>query len=107
VKRRELERHLRAHGAEPLREGARHSVWARAEGVSLSAAERLDQRSIMNLMFTTKFTVHDVYDVYDSDLAPLWIPERLSVEIRVDGSDSSGLFVRRLPVGGSSRVKLL
>jgi hypothetical protein len=28
VKRRELERHLRAHGAEPLREGARHSVWA-------------------------------------------------------------------------------
>ena len=28
MKRRELERHLRAHGAELLREGARHSVWA-------------------------------------------------------------------------------
>jgi mRNA interferase HicA len=28
VKRRELERHLRAHGAQLLREGARHSVWA-------------------------------------------------------------------------------
>jgi HicA toxin of bacterial toxin-antitoxin, len=28
VKRRELERHLREHGADPLREGARHSVWA-------------------------------------------------------------------------------
>jgi hypothetical protein len=28
LKRRELERHLRAHGAETLREGARHSVWA-------------------------------------------------------------------------------
>lgn len=28
MKRRDLERHLRAHGAEILREGARHSVWA-------------------------------------------------------------------------------
>jgi HicA toxin of bacterial toxin-antitoxin, len=28
LKRRDLERHLRAHGAENLREGARHSVWA-------------------------------------------------------------------------------
>jgi mRNA interferase HicA len=28
VKRRDLERHLRAHGAELLREGANHSVWA-------------------------------------------------------------------------------
>jgi hypothetical protein len=28
VKRRELERHLREHGADPLRERARHSVWA-------------------------------------------------------------------------------
>jgi mRNA interferase HicA len=28
LKRRDLERHLRAHGAEMLREGARHSVWA-------------------------------------------------------------------------------
>jgi mRNA interferase HicA len=28
VKRRELERHLRAHGAGLLREGARHSVWS-------------------------------------------------------------------------------
>lgn len=28
MKRRDLERHLRAHGAEVLREGARHSVWA-------------------------------------------------------------------------------
>jgi hypothetical protein len=28
VKRRELERHLREPGADPLREGARHSVWA-------------------------------------------------------------------------------
>jgi len=27
VKRRQLERHLRAHGAEPVREGARHSIW--------------------------------------------------------------------------------
>lgn len=27
MKRRELERHLRRHGAELLREGARHSVW--------------------------------------------------------------------------------
>lgn len=28
MKRRDLERHLRAHGAELLREGANHSVWA-------------------------------------------------------------------------------
>ncbi len=28
MKRRDLERHLRSHGAEPLREGSRHSVWA-------------------------------------------------------------------------------
>ncbi len=28
MKRRELERHLRSSGAELLREGARHSVWA-------------------------------------------------------------------------------
>lgn len=28
MKRRDLERHLRAHGVELLREGARHSVWA-------------------------------------------------------------------------------
>ncbi len=28
MKRRELERHLRAYGAELLREGSRHSVWA-------------------------------------------------------------------------------
>jgi hypothetical protein len=28
VKLRDLERHLRAHDAELLREGARHSVWA-------------------------------------------------------------------------------
>jgi len=28
LRRRDLERHLRAHGAEVLREGARHSVWA-------------------------------------------------------------------------------
>ena len=28
LKLRELERHLRAQGAEMLREGARHSVWA-------------------------------------------------------------------------------
>jgi hypothetical protein len=28
VKRRDLERHLRSHGAETLREGSRHSVWA-------------------------------------------------------------------------------
>ena len=27
MKRRELERHLRSHGAELVREGARHSVW--------------------------------------------------------------------------------
>lgn len=27
TKLRDLERHLRAHGCEPLREGARHSVW--------------------------------------------------------------------------------
>jgi hypothetical protein len=27
VKRRDLERHLRAHGARELREGARHSYW--------------------------------------------------------------------------------
>jgi mRNA interferase HicA len=27
VKRRELERHLRSHGAELVREGSRHSVW--------------------------------------------------------------------------------
>ena len=27
MKRRDLERHLRAHGAEILREGARHSIW--------------------------------------------------------------------------------
>ncbi len=27
MKRRDLERHLRAHGAERQREGARHSVW--------------------------------------------------------------------------------
>jgi mRNA interferase HicA len=27
VKRRELERHLRDHGAELLREGGRHSYW--------------------------------------------------------------------------------
>jgi hypothetical protein len=27
VKRRDLERHLRRHGAECLREGSRHSVW--------------------------------------------------------------------------------
>jgi mRNA interferase HicA len=27
VKRRELERHLRLHGAELVREGSRHSVW--------------------------------------------------------------------------------
>jgi len=34
VKRRELERHLRAHGAELLREGARPSVWAISEAES-------------------------------------------------------------------------
>ncbi len=28
MKRREFERHLRSSGAELLREGARHSVWA-------------------------------------------------------------------------------
>jgi mRNA interferase HicA len=27
VKRRDLERHLRKHGAGPLREGGRHSYW--------------------------------------------------------------------------------
>ena len=27
MKRRELERHLRSHGAELIREGGRHSVW--------------------------------------------------------------------------------
>jgi len=27
VKRRDLERHLRAHGAKLLREGGRHSFW--------------------------------------------------------------------------------
>lgn len=27
TKRRDLERHLRAHGCEPLREGAKHAVW--------------------------------------------------------------------------------
>jgi len=27
VKRRDLERHLREHGARPLREGGRHSYW--------------------------------------------------------------------------------
>lgn len=28
MKRRDLERHLTSHGAKPLREGSRHSVWA-------------------------------------------------------------------------------
>lgn len=32
MKRRDLERHLRAHGAEKLREGGRHSVWRSADG---------------------------------------------------------------------------
>ena len=27
MKRRDLERHLRSHGAELVREGSRHSVW--------------------------------------------------------------------------------
>jgi predicted RNA binding protein YcfA (HicA-like mRNA interferase family) len=27
VKRRDLERHLREYGAEPLREGGKHSFW--------------------------------------------------------------------------------
>jgi mRNA interferase HicA len=27
VRRRELERHLRAHGCVPVREGAKHSIW--------------------------------------------------------------------------------
>ena len=27
MKRRDLERHLREHGAQPLREGGRHSYW--------------------------------------------------------------------------------
>jgi predicted RNA binding protein YcfA (HicA-like mRNA interferase family) len=28
LKRRELERHLAAHGCRPIREGANHAVWA-------------------------------------------------------------------------------
>jgi mRNA interferase HicA len=27
LKRRDLERHLRDHGCEPIREGARHAIW--------------------------------------------------------------------------------
>jgi mRNA interferase HicA len=37
LKRRDLERHLRAHGAEVLREGARHSVW----GIGGSESEQI------------------------------------------------------------------
>jgi mRNA interferase HicA len=42
VKRRDLERHLRAHGVELLREGARHSVWAigGAESERIAAVPR-------------------------------------------------------------------
>lgn len=34
MKRRDLERHLRAHGARPEREGARHVWWTSAAGAS-------------------------------------------------------------------------
>lgn len=27
MKRRDLERHLRAHGCHPVREGGRHTIW--------------------------------------------------------------------------------
>ncbi|MBA2262964.1 MAG: type II toxin-antitoxin system HicA family toxin [Solirubrobacterales bacterium] len=37
MKRRDLERHLRAHGAQPLREGSRHAIWA----VGGSGSERI------------------------------------------------------------------
>jgi mRNA interferase HicA len=42
VKHRDLERHLHSHGAELLREGTRHSVWAigGAESERIAAVPR-------------------------------------------------------------------
>lgn len=40
IKRRDLERHLRAHGCEPLREGGKHSVWRHAASGRTSTLPR-------------------------------------------------------------------
>ena len=40
AKRRDLERHLRAHGATLLREGASHSIWVSSETGARAAIPR-------------------------------------------------------------------
>jgi mRNA interferase HicA len=40
IKRRDLERHLRAHGCRLLREGAKHAVWCSGDGVRVSTVPR-------------------------------------------------------------------
>jgi len=37
VKRRDLERHLRAHGCQPVREGGRHTIWENPANEALAA----------------------------------------------------------------------
>ena len=40
MKRRDLEKHLRAHGCELIRHGARHDVWANQNNAGQSAVPR-------------------------------------------------------------------
>jgi len=40
VKRRDLERHLRAHGCQVMREGSGHTRWGRQDGPQRSSVPR-------------------------------------------------------------------